>query len=358
MDRISNVDLKEALTEIAKENTIHHLDKDLKISFEQMEMPTEPGDYTDNSFIWISYPAGIECYNEREAFQRDTSAYNGVQYHGNGAEHEPKLVYAVDVGDFKDGKLYGDLYEIDIQEFAKLARTYECKSASMQIFYDDIRRKDKYEIMPLDEFKKRYPLDLPKMEHWRNLPASFEELNNAISKSWEMRMTGAQEVTLWQHTDKLNDKQLAFYANQLVNGLDKIKEPNSADKQSFTASLDARASHNFNPVQLSRLLDKLPYENTAFAIHKGSDSMKIVVPKEEVLQLRQERMEEKNQQYRQLHKKPVSDIADKAESKSEKPSLMAALDKGEKKSKAEFGGKAQPDINTPDKITKKNNDER
>jgi len=37
---------------------------------------------------------------------------------------------------------------------------------------------------------------------------------------------------------------------------------------------------------------------------------------------------------------------------------MAALDKGEKKSKAEFGGKANPGVDTLEKSTKKNNDER
>ena len=46
------------------------------------------------------------------------------------------------------------------------------------------------------------------------------------------------------------------------------------------------------------------------------------------------------------------------EVEKEKPSLMTAIKAGEQKSKAEFGGKAQPGMDTPEKSTKKNNDER
>jgi hypothetical protein len=46
------------------------------------------------------------------------------------------------------------------------------------------------------------------------------------------------------------------------------------------------------------------------------------------------------------------------EIEKEKPSLMTALDKGEKKSKAEFSDKVQPSADAPDKTVRKNNEER
>jgi len=341
MDNIANVDLREALTAIAKNNTFYHLDSDIKISFDQMELAAKMGDYSDKTFIWVSYPSGIDCYNEREVFQHDTRAYNGVQYHGAGTEREPKLAYAVDVGELKDGSIFGNIYEIDLQEYAKHVRAYEVKSTSMQLFFDDIRRKDKYEIMPLAEFNKRFPLNLPKMVHWRNLTNDTESLNNAIGKAWDMRLSGSSQVSIWQHTDKLEDKQLAFYANQLVQELNKLKEPNSTDKQNFNVSLDVRASHNFRPEQLGSLLDNLPFDTAAFAVQKGQRDMKLVVPKDEILQLRQEKVQGQKQ-----------NKADKVQ----KPSLIAALDDGEKKSKAEFGSK-QSERNTPKKSTNKSGEE-
>jgi len=354
MDRISNVDLQEALTKIAKSNTFYHLENDIKISFNDMELAAKMGDYTDKAFIWVSYPSGIDCYNEREVLQKDTRAHNGVMYHGRGAESEPKLAYAVDAVELRNGSLYGDLYEIDISKYADFVAVNSVQSDKMQVFYDDVRRNDKYDIMPLEEFKDRYPLDLPQMVHWRNLPKDVGELNNTIEKVWNNRLSGASQVTIWQHTDKLEDKQLAFYANQLMKGLDKVAEPNGTDKQSFTFPLDARASHNFRPPQLRSILDKLPYENSVLAVHKGQDSMKIVVPKNEVLKLRNE--QEQEREYNK--QKPQSRTNTKLNEKSEKPSLLAAIDAGEKRSKSEFGSKAQPPKDIPDKSTRKNNDER
>ena len=134
MDNITNVDLREALTAIAKTNTFYHLDNDIKISFDDMELAAKMGDYTDKALIWVSYPSGIDCYNEREAFQKDTRAYNGVLYHGAGTEREPKLAYAVDVGEIKDGSIYGNLYEIDIQKFAALVKDNAVVTDKMQLF--------------------------------------------------------------------------------------------------------------------------------------------------------------------------------------------------------------------------------
>jgi hypothetical protein len=340
MASIYNVDLREALTAIAKTNTFYHLENDIKISFDQMEIAAKMGDYTDKAFIWVSYPSGIDCYNEREVLQKDTRGYNGVLYHGKNAENEPRLAYSVDVGDMKEGIIYGNLHEIDIREFASHVKDNAVISDKMQIFLDDVRRKDKREIMPLAEFNSRYPLDLPKMEHWRNLPADPVALDRAVSKAWDLRLTKREHVTIWQHTDKLTDKQLVFYAQQLEKELATLKEPNSTGKKSFIVPLDAYASHNFNPEQLSRLLDKLPYENAALSVQKGQRDMKLIVPKNEMLDLRRGH-------------------EDKSKDKSEKPSLMAAIDAGAKRSKSEFSGKAQPGVDTPEKSAKpKNNSER
>jgi len=60
--------------------------------------------------------------------------------------------------------------------------------------------------------------------------------------------------------------------------------------------------------------------------------------------------------YLQTHKAVLDGFVDKFRVvKKEKPSLMAALKDGEKKSKAEFDGKAQPGLDAPDKSTRKKN---
>ena len=60
--------------------------------------------------------------------------------------------------------------------------------------------------------------------------------------------------------------------------------------------------------------------------------------------------------YLQTHKSILDGFVDRFRAiEKEKPSLMSALDAGEKKSKAEFDGKAKPGLDAPDVSTKKKN---
>jgi hypothetical protein len=288
MDSIINVDLRETLTDIAKLNTFYHLENDIQISFEQMERAVRMEDYLESTLIWVSYPSGIDCHSEREVLQKITRGYNVVQYHGESAAREPKLAYAVEVCELKNGSIFGNIYEIDIHEYAKYARDNAITTNSIQIYLDDSLRKDRYIVMPIDEFNSRYPLDLPKMTYWRNVPSDHATLNSVINKAMDMRLQGYRQCRLWDHTDKLYDNRLLFHADKLINGINKHKEPNSHDKQSFTVPVDTYIAENFGPEQLSRILDKLPYKNAALTVRKGQHSMILIVPKSEVLSLRRE----------------------------------------------------------------------
>ena len=137
MDRIDNVDLREALREIAGINTYFHLENDLGIAIEQMERAAKINDYTDKTLIFVSYPAGIDCYPEREVFQKGTRGYNGVIYHGEGAGREQKLAYAADINGITNGRVRGSLYEIDIADYADIVRKNAVATNSIRIYVDD-----------------------------------------------------------------------------------------------------------------------------------------------------------------------------------------------------------------------------
>lgn len=333
MDKIENVDLREALREIAGLNTYFHLENDLGISIEQMERAAKINDYNDKTLIWVSYPAGIDCYAEREVFQKDTRGYNGVLYHGGGAENELKCAYAVDVSGIRDGRVRGSLYEIDIKNYADNVRINAVATNSIRIYVNDPHGNGEQLVMPKAEFDRRYPLDLVKMAYWHNEPTDPEALKTVLGNVWNNDRDGKYKTCdMWAHTTKLYDNRFTFYANQLMESLNKHQYPNSTDKQSFTTSLDGRIAFALNPEQLGRLLETLPYKNAVFTVERRALDMKLVVPKDEVLQARGERLKDKL-----TDKSPVK--ADK----SEKPSLLATLEANEQKSKQQFGGqRAEP----------------
>jgi hypothetical protein len=321
LDRIDNVDLREALGDIAKTNTFFHRENDLGISIEQMERAAKINDYADKTLIWVSHPTGIGCYSEREAFQKDTRAYNGVLFHGFDMQSDRKLAYAVDVAGMTNGRPHGSLYEIDIREYAEEVRKNAVASNTVRIYIDDPYGNGEQKFMPKDEFYRRYPLDLVKIAYWRHEPDDQVSLKNIIEDIWNNARDGKhQKCDLWQHIDKLYDNRTDFYSNQIIENMNKLHEPNSADRQFFHAPLNSYVVAAYNSEQLALLLDSLPYKGAEFSIKKGQTGMGVFVPRDEVLQLRREQAE-----------------------KADKPSVLDALEKNEQKSRQQFGQKAAHD---------------
>lgn len=287
MDRIENIDMQEALRQIAENNTFFHLENDLNISFDQMERAVKLDDPAEKTLIWVSNPSGIDCYSERDVFQKDTRGYNGVHYHGFDMQSDRKLAYAVEVTAIKDGKIYGNLYETDIKQYAESVRQKAVTSNTIRLYLADPRDNRQQFTMPKDEFNRRYPLDLPKMTNYRYEPDNPAALNALLDGARKDREEKSTSCSLWHHTSKLYDDRYTFYANQTTRDIGKLGEPNSPDKKDFSVSLNSYVATAFGPEELSRLLDALPYKNAAFTIQKGQRDMHVIVPRDEVMKERQ-----------------------------------------------------------------------
>ena len=348
MDRIDNVDLREALGDIARNNTFFHRDNDLSISIEQMGRAAKLNDYADKTLIWVSYPSGIDCYPERDVFQKGTRGYNGVLFHGFDMQSDRKLAYAVDVVGIKDGRVHGSLYEIDIREYAEHVRQNAVPSNNIRIFVDDPHGGEQI-VMPKDEFDRRYPLDLVKMAYWRHEPDDPTALKAQIDDVWNNSRDGRYEARdLWSHTDKLYDSRTEFYSNQIMESMNKLREPNSPDKQFFCAPLNSEIATAFGPDQFSRLLDALPYKNAEFSIKKGQGHIQVVIPRDEIL-LERWKQQGGLTESRDGKEIPVTVPATGRREASEKPSLLEALEAGEQKSKQQFARGAESGRDAPKK---------
>ena len=329
MDVIDNVDLREALDKIAQNNTFFHRDNDLGISFEQIERAARSGDISEQLLIWVSYPGGIDCYTEREALLKDTRSYNGVLYHGNEMPSDRRLAYAVEVFTDKDGKIRGTLFEIDIREYAKLIHANAVPSDTVRLYEENGRQT----TMPRDEFDRRYPLDLANVAYWRHEPKDPDALHSAIDAMWSSRDTTEHtEKSIFAHVSRLYDERDIFYSNQIMRDLGKLREPNSPDRQFFTTSLNSYVAAAFNPEELSRLLDKLPYKSAEFSVKKGQSFMHVVVPREEV-QLDRHKQQGKPTIIRDGKEIPVTVPPNDKRDPREKPSTLEALRQGAEKSK-------------------------
>jgi len=339
---MENVDLRETLGLIAENNTFFHLENDLDISIAQMERLAKLNDYRDKSLIWISYPSGIDCYPELEAFQKDTRGYNGVLYHGRDTPQKDRtLAYTVNVHGIKDNKLIGSLFETDIQKYAKAIQANAVESNKVRIYEKNGRQT----TMPKDEFHRRYPLDLVNMEYWRHEPDNFASLKTVTQDvTYNIHSEKHRPCDVWQHRSKLYIERDKFYSNQILNDLDKLHEPNSEDKEFFITPLDARVAAAFAPDQLSQILEFLPFENVEFSIKRGQANMLVKVPRDEILldrswqQDRPTVINSSKEGFEQPNKKQQS---------AEKPSILKALEQASKKTCKQ---------DKPKKVKKKSNE--
>lgn len=334
MDRIDNVDLREALHDIAKNNTVFHLEGDLGYSFGFMERAARMDDPAEKRILWVSYPSGVDCYSERQAFQKDTRDYNGIQFHGKDMRRDRKLAYAVEVTGLEDGKLTGNLFQIDLGRYADTVRQSALASQTKRLYLQNGEQI----TMPKAEYDDRYPLDLPKWSYDRNEPDDPAALQGLMDKARAEREAACTPSDLWLHTSNLYDDRRAFYTGQLLGDLSKLEEPNDPGRQTFSVGLSYYIAYSYDAEQLSKLLDALPFDNAMFAVQKGKPrDMRLVVPREEVMRHRQAGVE-KPSTIAELQGQEISvqDLASILEREiysspgKEKPSVLARLQEGKK----------------------------
>ncbi len=287
MLQIENIDLQKALDDIARNNTAWHLENDLGISIGQMKRTAQMDDPTEKTLIWISYPAGIDCYSERDVFLKDTRGFNGVQYHANGANHERKLAYAVEVTGVQEGKLMGSLFEIDLQAYGAFVRENALSYQTMRLFLTDAYDHGAQTVMSKQEFDRAYPQELPEMKYWRHEPADTHALEELLNRQYVVRSLEAEPGDLWLHTSNLYDERLSYYSEKIMESFGKLSEANSPDQQYFSVELPSFVANTFHAEQLTRLLDALPFDSTAFSIRKGQRELHAEVPRGEMLLLRE-----------------------------------------------------------------------
>lgn len=287
MVQIENIYLREALDDIARNNTAWHLENDLGVSIGQMERAAKMDDPTEKNLIWISYPSGIDCYSERDVFQKDTRGFNGVQYHANGANHERKLAYAVEVTGVREGKLVGNLSEIDLQAYGAYVRENAIPYQAMRLFLTDAYNRGKQTVMSKQDFDSAYPQELPEMKYWRHEPADLGALEELLNRQYVARSLEAEPGDLWLHTSNLYDERLTYYSEKIMETFRKLSEANSPDQQYFSVVLPPFVATAFHSEQLSQLLDALPFDSTAFSIRRGQRELHVEVPRDEMLRLRE-----------------------------------------------------------------------
>lgn len=117
LNKFENVDVTASLEAIMKQNTAFY-QSDFDIDKEIIKRAAESPNAGDKMLLWFSRPSGTCCIKERDAFLKGTREHNTWKFYGE-QTRDRVLAYAVELTGVQDGKITGNLYELDYQQHYK-----------------------------------------------------------------------------------------------------------------------------------------------------------------------------------------------------------------------------------------------
>jgi len=180
------------------------------------------------------------------------------------------------------------------------------------------------------------------MSYWRREPDDPAALKAVMDGVWSSHRDGKyKSCSLWAHTNRLHDERYVFYSDQIMRDINKLREPNSPDRQFFTVPLNSYVAVAFGPEELGRLLDKLPHKTAEFSVKKGQRDMQVIIPRDEIL-LDRHKQQGKPTVIKDGKERPVTIPPNKKREPPEKPSILDALKQGAERSWLQDNSNGKP----------------
>ena len=129
MRKYENVDIVAALGAVVELNTEHYK-SDFKYDIERFKKAALHPDGENNRLLWLSRQSGTWCVPEREAYIKDSEAFNiwnGYatilgdinSYMSSVIVSDRILAFAVEIKGMANGRVKGDLYELDYRDHVR-----------------------------------------------------------------------------------------------------------------------------------------------------------------------------------------------------------------------------------------------
>ena len=129
MRKYENVDVLAALGAVVELNTEHYK-SDFKYDVERFKEAAKHPDGENNRLLWMSRQSGTWCFPERDAYVKDTEAFNTWNgyatilgdinsYMSTVIVQDRILAFAVDIKGVENGRVKGDIYELDYRDHTR-----------------------------------------------------------------------------------------------------------------------------------------------------------------------------------------------------------------------------------------------
>lgn len=223
LNKFENVDVTASLEAIMKQNTAFY-QSDFDIDKEIIKRAAESPNAGDKMLLWFSRPSGTCCIKERDAFLKDTREHNTWKFYGE-QTRDRVLAYAVELTGIQDGKITGNLYELDYQQHYKHITEQALPADNYMLIYEHGEREQPA-ARPFDASPNP---QLGKFERFEAIPNDPEALQSLLREEKRSRDKLTQG-DFGAHIEALHNNLIEREARRIVADMKKLSAPTARTK--------------------------------------------------------------------------------------------------------------------------------
>ena len=274
MNKFEDVDVIASLEAIMKQNTAffqNDFDLDRNILQKAAASPTAE----DRRLLWFSRPSGTSCFRERDVFLKGTRQHNTWRFYGE-QTRDKVLAYAVELTGIVNGKIKGNLYELDYPQHFRHVKEQALPADNYTLLYEHGER-----VQPAGQYLDGNPdPQLGKFERFEAVPNDPDALQSLLQeerRSREQLSPGDFKA----HIAALRDGLIETEARRIVREMKRHDTPNSPNKTHFMVELSPAFMRLAATKDTDRLFSMLPYKTLSFSKIEGRHGTYALIDKGE-----------------------------------------------------------------------------
>lgn len=274
--KFADVDVLATMKGIADQNIVHY-PNDIKTDMELIPKFVAKG---DAELIWHVSDYGTHILPERDAFVIGTGEHSTWTNY----LRPDMLSYAVEITGMENGKVKGNVYELNHAEHVEHVRNTALPATSVTISYAD-GRDTTVSRREFDDDRHRLMSESGHVSGLRFHPED-ESVLAAVLRREQRQRAETPKGNFKSHVKKLAENRVQAEAQRIVEAIGDISEPNSPNKTHFMVPL----SHEFlflaSTKDHDRLFDALKYKTMNLTNITGEKGIFVTVTKDEILKQR------------------------------------------------------------------------
>jgi len=276
LQKFENVDIAKALKAIANQKIIHY-PIDIDFDIEAILEYVNGNDAEKKMLLWHVSEYGTHSLAERNSFIWNTGEFNCWVNH----TQPDMLGYVIEIKGNEDGKIFGNVYELDHKAHIEHVRETALPAQTVTIHYAN--KDDKtISIQDYDEKRNYFMSENGWVTDIRFTPENESELDVILAhESNQRKQTPVGNFK--EHIESLIDARINKEAERICSRINTLSEPNSPDKALFMVRLSDEFTSLASSKDQSRLFDILPYEDKAFSQIKGKKGIFVMLENKEVM---------------------------------------------------------------------------